>query len=138
MLPLATKQRSVECMPYVQIQAWMLNRKEYKIVCLDSEPQYVANIQTFSNIGTSFSCSPHEVLFDFVRSAVRALKSKVPGFMCEGLVRVDVFLRQDGRFVVNEFESFEARVCGTELQEAKVVTFLEHFWETKLETWIGF
>ena len=115
-------------MPYVLIQACMANRKEYKVVCLDSEPQYVANILTFGNMGTSFSCSPHVVLFDFVRNAIRALKSKVPGFMCEGLVRVDVFMRQDGRFVVNEFESFEASVCGIKHQEAKVVTFLKKIW----------
>jgi hypothetical protein len=115
----------------------MVNRKEYKVVCLDSEPQYVANILTFGSMGTSYSCSPHVALFDFVRNAIRALKSKVPGFMCEGLVRVDVFMRQDGRFVVNEFESFEASVCGIEYQEAKVVRFLERFWETKIEMWIG-
>ena len=54
-----------------------------------------------------------------------------------GLVRVDVFLRQDGRFVVNEFESFEPSVCGIEHQEAKVVRFLERFWETKIRMWIG-
>ena len=137
MLHLATNQRKFECMPYVLIQACMVNRKEYKVVCLDSETQYVANIQTFAGMGSKFSSPPHVVLFEFVRNAIRALKSKVPGFMCEGLVRVDVFMRQDGRLVVNEFESFEASVCGVDHQEAKVVTFLENFWETKIETWIG-
>ena len=84
MLHLATNQRKFECMPYVLIQACMVNRKEYKVVCLDSEPQYVANIQTFAGMGTMFSSPPHVVLFEFVRNAIRALKSKVPGFMCEG------------------------------------------------------
>ena len=124
-------------MPYVQLQACMANRREYKIVCLDSEPQYIADVQTFSRLGLAFSSSPHVLLFDFVRNAIRALKSKVPGFMCEGLIRVDVFMRQDGRFVVNEFESFEACVCGESFEEAKVLTFMENFWETKINILIG-
>ena len=77
------------------------------------------------------------LLFDFVRNAIRALKSKVPGFMCEGLIRVDVFMRHDGRFVVNEFKRCDACVCGESFEEAKVLTFMENFWETKIIFLIG-
>ena len=32
----------------------------------------------------------------------------VPEAIVEGLIRVDIFKRKDGKLVVNEFESFEA------------------------------
>ena len=71
------------------------------------------------------------VLFVFVRNAIIALMSKVPGFMCKGVVRFDVFMRQDVRFVVNDFESCEAFVCGIEHQKAKIVIFLDSFGRLK-------
>jgi len=46
-------------------------------------------------------------LFEFAERAVKLLRAKVPAFLCDGLVRVDIFCNAEG-MVVNEFESLEA------------------------------
>ena len=94
----------------------MVNRKEYKVVCLNSEPVYIARIKVFLH-GYSFSFEPHEELFEFTRAAIKSLKSERPGSFTESLLRVDIFQRRDGRLVVNEFENLEASYTSNSFNE---------------------
>jgi hypothetical protein len=113
--------------PYAMLQACMINRREYKVVCLNSEPIYIAHIKTFRS-GKSFSTEPHTLLFEFVRSAIQSIKASMPGTFTEALFRVDVFKRNDGRLVVNEFENMEAGFESSCENEAIVHDFIRNFW----------
>jgi hypothetical protein len=112
---------------YVIIQLCMVNRKEYRVVCLNSEPIYIANIMVF-RLGYSFSVEPHVELFEFTRAAIKSLKSKRPGSFTESLLRVDIFQRRDGRLVVNEFENLEASYSSNWSNENLVSEYVNNFW----------
>lgn len=76
-----------------------------------------------------FSRPPHDRLFQFVREAIQTLKSGFPGFITEGLVRVDVFETMAGDLVVNEFESLDAAYYSTQIEdEMKVKVYLQNYW----------
>jgi len=119
-------------LPYVMIQACMTNRREAKVVCLNGEPLFVANIDA-RKMGTSFSKHPHLLLFDFVRRALGELKVRQPQSLLDGLVRVDVFHSSNNGLVVNEFESLEANFYSKQhLNELMVEDFLERYWGLQL------
>lgn len=84
----------------------MKNAREYKCVLFNGRRQYLAH--NCARIGTSFSDYPHHDIFDFAELAVNTLAAEVPAAILDSLVRVDIFRRQNGSLVVNEFESFEA------------------------------
>ena len=117
--------------PYAMIQPCMRSRKEYMVICLGREPQYIANINVFQG-GKSFTTSPHTRLFDFVRDAVRSLEATRPGCLTKGLFRVDVFQTAAGELKVNEFESLEASYNSTSENESKVLHFLIDYWKDML------
>ena len=118
--------------PYVMVQACMKNRREMKVVCLNCEPMYVANIEAMK-FGWSFSKHPHTILFDFVRRALRELKIRQPQSLLDGLVRVDVFNSSNHGLVVNEFESLEANFYSKHHQNQMMVeSFLERYWGLQL------
>ena len=60
--------------------------------------------------GKSFraSKSSYDDLFQFAESAVRLLVAARPFTIADFILRVDIMQANNGRFVVNEFESFEA------------------------------
>lgn len=72
-------------------------------------------------------------LFEFAEDAVKFLKKLSPSFLCEGLVRVDIFCNAQGRLVVNEFESLEATHYSTNhTVECFVSRILTRYWLTIL------
>ena len=89
--------------------------------------QYIATIHAFEG-GRAFSSEPLTELFDFVRSAIRALEIARPESLTKGLFRVDVFQLATGRMVVNEFESLEAAFCSSAENTLKVQHFLLDYW----------
>jgi hypothetical protein len=128
-----------ETMPYVMLQPCMQNRKEYKVVLFNQEVQYLSyNPKKGSSIsgGTkSFSKPPHEELFSFAAEVVQDLKKECPAFICDGLVRVDIFQNQLGNFVVNEFESLEANYHASTQKESlqhKLTERMTIYWLDKI------
>jgi hypothetical protein len=69
---------------------------------------------------------------------LKLLKRNCPATIHDGLIRVDVMIADDGRPIVNEFESFEACYFTTKSElEAQVYTFLEHYWLLKINKLIA-
>jgi len=140
----ASSKRLFGHIPYVMIQACMLNRKEYKVVFLSEVPVYVASISGHSTrkstdgINKAFSTSPHDELFHFAKAAVSRLKIEMGehAVVTDGLFRVDIFQKNDDKksFVVNEFESLDANYdSNKETNEQCVRIFLEDYWLTKID-----
>lgn len=74
-------------------------------MCFDGNPLYDTTIKSpaySSSFGTT------ETRFDFAREAIKQLRIACPEALVSGLVRVDIMVDDDGRMLVNEFESLEA------------------------------
>ena len=78
-------------------------------------------------------------LFRFAKHAKDVYERNI-GPLTYPLIRVDIMRLQNGKFVVNEFESLEAQVCSATLGQAKRAAqdaltekFLQQFWELELD-----
>ena len=83
--------------------------------------------------GKSFraDCQSYEDLFEFAEAAVRLLAKTRHFTIADFILRVDVMQSNSGRFVVNEFESFEAFVCDSKpsgKNELDCQQFLHDYW----------
>jgi hypothetical protein len=121
------------------IQPCVFNRKEYKVIFLNSDPFYISAVdsksskKSFNGINKAFSKSPHEELLSFCRECLALFRSNCPHAIVDGLFRIDVMQMRSGRFVVNEFESLEANYYGQiETQEFVVSMFLKNYWKAKI------
>jgi hypothetical protein len=121
--------------PYAMIQPCMRNRKEYKVVYIPSKSiVYVSSSTTTAgHYKKAFPTGKdHCDLFDFVKRAVEAFQDACPHSICDGLFRVDVFMNQANKFIVNEFESLEAVYYGKSILENTVTNYLKDYWYGKL------
>jgi hypothetical protein len=118
--------------PYIMIQACMENRKEYKVVLFNESVQFLAVNTRQSKPSKSFSRKPHNSLFEFAHQAVKDLKRSCPEFLCDGLVRVDIFQDKYGDFIVNEFESLEANYYTFNIDDMKLTEKLTDYWMEKI------
>ena len=92
--------------PYVFIQAYLSNKKEYKIVCINGVPLYELTPKIHKN---SKSFSDVESRKYFAQLMIEKLKEQRPEALISGLVRVDImWCSYLNRMIVNEFESLEA------------------------------
>lgn len=70
---------------------------------------------------------------EFANEAIRMLALKNPNAITDFIVRVDIFQRQNGQMVVNEFESLEAGI-GTGSNdikfESRLKTSMKLYWKT--------
>jgi hypothetical protein len=124
-----------DIVPYALIQPRLRNRIEYKVVLNNGVALFCWKR---GSVGKSFSSSPHDQLFKFAEEALKLLKRNCPATIHDGLIRVDVMIADDGRPIVNEFESFEACYFTTKSElEAQVYTFLEHYWLLKINKLIA-
>ena len=121
------------------IQPCVYNRKEFKVIILNSDPFYISAVDRKSSkksangINKSFSKAPHNELLAFCKESVDQLKRNCPYAIVDGLFRVDVMQMRSGRLVVNEFESLEANYYGKiDTQEFIVSTFIKHYWIKKV------
>ena len=140
------KRRGNLRVPYLIVQPRLANRKEYK-VCILSNPYTGIEREPF------LCTHPHEPsdgyafiekydrtkLFQFAKHAKAIYEAKI-GPLTYPLFRVDVMRLQNGKLVVNEFESLEAQVHSATLGQAKKAAqdalteqFLQEFWELELE-----
>jgi len=125
--------------PYLMIQPCVFNRKEYKVIVLNSDPFYISSVDSKSSkkstngIHKAFSNNPHNELLSFCKESLALFKSNCPSAVVDGLFRIDVMQMRSGRFVVNEFESLEANYYGKiETQEFVVSLFIKNYWRTKI------
>ena len=88
----------------------------------------------------AFSKHPHTEIFQFAESAVKVLAKNCPAAIVDGLIRVDIFQRNDGKFVVNEFESFEAdfNPSGSHRDnlKCKLISNMERYYKLLLRKYI--
>ena len=129
--------------PYLMIQPCMYNRREVKIVVLNNQPLYKANIATGAlskskggvNQTFSYDLNTLDAVLAFAGTALEKLKATLPYAITDGLFRVDIFQTLSGQLVVNEFESLEAdfgcRISGATDFEALAWTFLSNYWRQK-------
>ena len=124
-------------LPYLIIQPCMMNRRENKVVLLNGEATYIASISTGSNKrssgGTNKQFGDYDSLLQFANEAVRRFVTNVPFAIIDGLFRVDIFQTQEGRLVVNEFESLEANYSSKkEDMQFRTYDFLIKYWENMI------
>ena len=115
--------------PYCIIQPKLKNGKEYKVVCLNHKASHI-KIKN-NHISTGFSNS--EELHKFAEDSIQLLEDELHSTILNGLVRVDIMLRNDGKMIVNEFESLEAEFVKSAITDNCVVTFIENYWFQILE-----
>ena len=116
--------------PYVMLQPKMTNNFEYKVVCWNGRPCYIAERKRGSCRGGAFAAKKEDKLLDFAASAVKMLSESCPHAILNGLVRVDIFTtQQEGKYVVNEFESLEARFYSTNgAKNGTIVAAMRCYW----------
>ena len=85
--------------------------------------------------GKRISSAPHTDLFKFVNKAIGRYREAFTDAACCPVLRIDVFKRQDGRFVVNEVEHLEAEIEAAVLRGEPInwKGFLREFWRDQLE-----
>jgi len=115
-------ERQHAIIPYVMIQPCMANRLEYKAVVLNGKALHV------KPTGEGKSFGDKKSRLKFAEDAVRLLKENCPAALLDGLVRVDFFENAKGLWVVNEFESLEARYESTAENDVIVEDFLIQYW----------
>lgn len=115
---------------YLIVQPCLENKKEYKVVLLGGKTQYISN---HSKAGKGRSFADKKSIEEFAQRAADALKSACPASITDMLFRVDVMQLSSDKFVVNEFESFEALACGSRGNDMAVCPFLVKFWSGQIE-----
>ena len=118
---------------YLMVQPCIFNRKEYKVVCFDSNPIFISymcsNKRSKDGINKAFITKENEKnLLRFCNEAILEFKQRCPY----------VFQLCSGHFVVNEFESLEANYYSSNMkadkEEFSITQLLENYWYKKLRT----
>lgn len=128
------KWKTGACVPYCLIQEILNNGKEYKTVMLDGKAMYMFAKDSAKH----HAFSTEAEIFKFAEDALRILKTNRRGTIADGLVRVDVMERNDGKLIVNEFEGFEALFAKKGANEAAVHDCLRKFWFAKIKFALSF
>ena len=121
---------------YILVQAAMSNQKEYKLVLIGGKVLWKSVVNHTPQRLAAFSPRGHKVLIKWAENALRALHRSCPQAICDGLVRVDIFQTISGSLVVNEFESFEADVDGTDREfglQTQGLEILAEFYVAKFQ-----
>jgi len=123
----ALKKKFRKRCPYLMMQPTLANPKECKVVVLNGTAAYISNPAKQASGGRKFA--DKHVILAFAENALCELSDAIKGTISKMLVRVDVMSLNDGRLVVNEFESFEAAYWGTKENAMDASTFLLRFWQ---------
>ena len=89
--------------------------------------------------GRSFSYHPHTRLFAYAKKIKELYEARCPSSCTYPIFRIDVFISNTGKLIVNEIESLEALVQakGGAVQvaqmDAETASFLQEFWEYRLD-----
>jgi hypothetical protein len=122
--------------PYLMVQPCMYNRKEYKVVMLNHVPVFATTSSSSkrcsNGVNKAFVDNDRLDLLKFAEEQLNEFKLNCPGAITDGLFRVDVLQNNDGKMVVNEFESLEASYFTTGDKQIAVQDFLFHYWFHKI------
>jgi hypothetical protein len=132
------KRRLPSGTPYIMMQPMMVNLKEYKIVLFNGKVCYIAQSPSSYKHGFAFSDKNNiNEMMLFAEKTIQSCFAKCPYMIIDGLVRVDVFETQDGRLVVNEFESLEAQHDSIKAEENGLMNMnLDEYWFEKLQMYL--
>jgi len=118
----AMAERLADRVPYLMVQPLLRNKKEYKMICLGGKIEY--KVQKGSEQGKAFG--DKRLIEAFALDAITILARNINECIVDFLIRIDIMELDCGRFVVNEFESFEAQYCGK--CEYLTNMFLQKYW----------
>lgn len=126
---------------YAMLQPCMRNRREYKVVMFNKQPQYIAGISQNPASARAF-IGPKDGskywIFKFAENAVRELEKCCPEAITDGLLRVDIFQNVENKLVVNEFESLEANIsCKNINKQLQTVDHMRQYWFRKINECIS-
>ena len=137
---LAGKQTNLN-VPYLIVQPRLANRKEYKI-CILSDPYKDEQLQPFLCIHPKPSSEGRAFFSADVLEFAKLAKRKYEEFVSPltyPVFRVDIMRLQNGKLVVNEFESLEAMIqsgsnghAKRAYEDARSENFVQSFWESEL------
>ena len=110
----------------------MVSSNESKVILWNGKAQYVCTNGGKRGI---LGKTTKPKLFTFVEEAWTALNTETNGaFLGDGLSRVDCFCTEDGKIVVNEFESIDANFSGTRSYESMTTSFLADYYKRIIDT----
>ena len=114
--------------PFMMLQVRLDPVKEVKLVFMGGEFQYIM-ASGVSNVYMSLKGHTTKQLIEFATSAIQRV-SRHDEYILDGVVRVDLFQNNDGKLVVNEFESLEARrYASCHVEFDKLTALLDTYWE---------
>lgn len=110
--------------PYLIVQPRMTSSNESKIILWNGKAQFIST----SKKGLNGRKTKNE-LMQFAELACKHLKEQTRGvFLCDGIVRVDLFCTIQGTLIVNEFESLDANYCSTIVNEYKIAQMITDYY----------
>lgn len=122
--------------PYMMLQEKAFNNTEPKIVYLNKQFSHFAGGRgRGSAVVKSLPGYTSDDLIKFGHDVIDRLSNNSLGhnYILDGLVRIDMFKSNDGKLVLNEVESLEAGYkTNDENACARVATFIQIYWETKI------
>ncbi len=127
--------RDFETKPYVFVEPFMAHNLEIKVEIFENPlcPEESDVIYyTLESTGTGPSYK-NEELTAFVLYAKQRYVEEFGKHSAYPILRVDVFLRLDGQFVVNKFEHFEAKGENGTIEKR----FLQTFWVAQIKRMIA-
>ena len=103
-----------------------VDNHEEKIVLINGVAIYSAKSDSTSGLSKRVSKSE---LYSYAEAVVVKLKAVFPHFLCDGLIRVDIFRTKAGKLVVNEVESLDASLHTTrERYTIMLFQFYRKYW----------
>jgi len=118
--------------PYVMLQPYLYNRKEYKVTLYNGKALYIC--KSVRRIKERAFSNSTEIM-RFAETAVAMLKCETTAIDLEGVIRVDIMQGNDGSLIVNEFESLEACIWSPEgcvRNEAITLSYQATFWKNQV------
>jgi hypothetical protein len=117
--------------PYMMLQVRVTKSVEAKLIFHNGVFHHFLSPSSKA-ITASFPGFSSDDVVNFASTAVQHLSSNDENIV-DGLLRVDIFKNDEGKLVVNEFESLEARYFSTQ-QAIMMETekFLNNYWEKKI------
>jgi hypothetical protein len=123
--------KDFEHKPYVIVQPFMAHNCEIKVEIFENphRPDIEDKIYIASNSAGTGPSYRSEDFMEFIHYAKKRYVEEFGPHSAYPLLRIDAFLRQDGQFVVNEFEHFEAKGEDGYMEKG----FLQIFWFEQLK-----
>jgi len=112
------------------IQPALVNRQEYKIVCVDGKALLRHSPKKKAQPSKAFLHDTIDELF-YADTALRQLKGSCPSLITDGLLRIDLMKSQRHQMiVVNEVESMEAMYTSSAQKNADAIILdkITNYW----------